>query len=216
MNGPRAAALLPILSLAFLTMLSCAPAARVRMGTISNLSIVDEEHPTMCEHRVPAKVCARCHPELAARFKAVDDWCPQHEVPESQCLVCHPELTFTPLPTLPPGADFALLSRAGEDVASLERSAVAGKVTIFDFYAEWCLPCREVDRHVYTLLRSRPDIAYRKLNIVDWETPIVKHYLANVPKLPYVAVYGKDGRSVGNVPGLDLTTLDQLLAQASQ
>ena len=198
--------------------LGCAPTPSVPTthGTLSTLSIVEDSSPTLCVHKVPDKVCTRCHPELAARFKAVGDWCPEHGVPESQCLICHPELTFTPLPELPPNSDVRQIATRGEDIASLDPHAVPGKVTLFDFYAEWCAPCRQVDRHVYGLVAQRSDIAYRKLDIVSWETPLARHHLANVPKLPYVIVYGKDGRVAGNVSGLDLEALDRLIAKAAK
>lgn len=49
----------------------------------------------LCEHRVPAELCTRCNPELAAVFKSQGDWCHEHGVPESQCLQCNPDLTFS-------------------------------------------------------------------------------------------------------------------------
>lgn len=50
--------------------------------------------PALCEHKVPAALCTKCHPELAAVFKSQGDWCGEHGVPESQCLQCNPKLTF--------------------------------------------------------------------------------------------------------------------------
>jgi thiol-disulfide isomerase/thioredoxin len=159
-------------------------------------------------------VCTRCHPELAARFKAAHDWCGDHGVPESQCFACHPDLTFDPVPPVPPGADLAEISKAGEDVGSLDAHAVRGKVTLFDFYAVWCAPCRKIDAHLATLLGTRHDLAVRRLNVVDWETPVARRHLGNASALPYVVVYGKDGRQVRVVMGLDLTALDAAIKEA--
>src|SRR5262249_34139489 len=150
-----------------------------------------------------------CHPELAARFRAAGDWCPEHGVPESQCGICHPELVIAP-PKPPPGADFVRLVDAGQDVARLE--PVRGKVTLFDFYADWCGRCRQVDAHVFKLLEGRGDLAYRKLNVVSWETPLARHYLEGVSSLPYVLVYGRDGRPAGKMTGLNLDELDRAIA----
>jgi thiol-disulfide isomerase/thioredoxin len=198
-----------------LLLLACGPTtATPRHGTLSDLSRSTSEQVTLCEHKVPREVCTRCNPSLEARFKAVNDWCPEHGVPESQCLLCHPDLTFAPLPALPPGADYRLLSTAGEDVKALGEHAVAGKVTIFDFYADWCAPCRSVDEHVHRLLQRRSDVAYRKLNMVSWETPLAKRYLAKAPTLPFVVVFGRGGGEVGRVSGLDLATLDRLIEKA--
>ena len=165
----------------------------------------------LCIHGVACETCVKCHPELAAKFKAAGDWCPEHGLPESQCAICHPERVVPP-PAPPAGADFARLVEHGEDLPSLDGHVVAGKVTVFDFYADWCGPCRRVDEHVFALLAQRSDVAYRKLDIVSWETPLAKRYLRDVPSLPYVVIYGKDGRRAGVVSGLDLAALDRAIA----
>jgi thiol-disulfide isomerase/thioredoxin len=153
----------------------------------------------------------KCHPELAQRFKAAGDWCPEHQVPESQCGICHPELVVPP-PRPPDGADFQRVADNGEDVASLDPHIVRGKITLVDFYADWCGPCRRVDEHVFTMQKARTDLAYRKLNIVSWDTPLARHYLAGVPGLPYVLVFGRDGKLAGKMSGLHLEDLDRAIA----
>jgi thiol-disulfide isomerase/thioredoxin len=167
-----------------------------------------------CVHGVACETCVKCHPELAAKFKAAGDWCPEHDVPESQCGICHPELIVAP-PEPPAGADFKRLVDAGQDVPALESLAVSGKITIFDFYADWCGPCRRVDEHVFALLKNRNDVAYRKLNVVSWESPLTKHYLSRVPSLPYVIVYGKHGKLAGTMSGPHLADLDRAIDAAS-
>jgi thiol-disulfide isomerase/thioredoxin len=194
---------------------SCASAVPAKHGTITTMSAASSEDAPRCSHKVPDEVCTRCHPELAPKFKAAKDWCVEHEVPESQCFECHPDLSFDPVPPLPPNADVVELSREGEDVPSLEAHLAPGKVTLFDFYAVWCAPCRKIDVHVFGLLATRNDLAVRKLNVVSWETPLARRYLKNVPNLPYLLVFGKDGRRVEAVSGLDLPALDRAIARAS-
>jgi thiol-disulfide isomerase/thioredoxin len=189
--------------------------AGAQHGTISNLSAAPAGSALRCAHRVPREVCARCSPALVPRFKAVNDWCAEHDRPESQCLICHPDLTFEPAPAAPAGADLQELSRQGEDVPSLQAHSVPGKVTLFDFYAVWCAPCRKVDAHLMALLGKRRDLAVRKLNVVSWQTPLAERYLRDVPALPYVVVHGKDGRPSGSVSGLDLEALDRAITKAS-
>lgn len=213
MDGIRS---LPIVVSLFAVLAACAAPRPTEHGTITTLSAASSENAERCQHRVPKEVCTRCNPELIPKFKAAKDWCPEHGVPESQCFECHPDLTFDPLPPVPPGADLAELSRQGEDVPSLEAHAVKGKVTVFDFYAVWCAPCRKIDAHVFALLGKRNDLALRKLNVVSWETPLARRYLKDVPGLPYLLVHGKDGRRVRAISGLDLAAIDQAIAEAAR
>lgn len=210
---------------AVLLLLGLAPACRPSSapgtpasphGKLSELSRVEGEI-VLCEHKVPEKVCTRHHPELIAQFKRAHDWCDPHGVPESQCLACHPDLTFDPLPKLPPDADVKWLSKAGEDVPSLEQHAVKGKVTVFDFYAEWCAACRKVDGHIYKKIAGGDrSLAYRKLNLVEWESPLAERYVKEVPSLPFVIIHGKDGKRFTTLHGADLAALDKALSDAAR
>ena len=195
-------------------LLEACATAKPRMGKPSDLSSV-EAAPVLCDHSVPEQVCVLHHPDLVPKFKGVNDWCPEHERPESQCLICHPELTFEALPKLPEGADLVWLAQEGEDVPSLAEHAVVGKVTVFDFYADWCAPCRSVDRHVFGLMVKGQDLAVRKLNVHSWETPLARRYLATVPALPLLIVFGKDGKQVNAISGFDLAALDAAIATAA-
>jgi thiol-disulfide isomerase/thioredoxin len=184
-------------------------------GRLTELSRV-EGPIVLCDHQVPEAVCTRHHPQLEAQFKRAGDWCAPHGVPESQCLLCHPDLTFDPLPKLPPGADLSWLSREGEDVAQLEAHAVPGKVTVFDFYADWCAACRKVDGHLFgKLAAGDPRLAYRKLNIVTWESPVAQRYLQETPSLPLLVVFDKQGRRTAALHGADLEALDRAIAEAA-
>lgn len=202
----------------FLVLLTSLPvlAEEHQHGKITTLSAASSKEYERCKHKVPKEVCTRCNPQLAARFKEAKDWCPEHDVPESQCFKCHPDLTFEPLPALSEKADLVEIAREGEDVPALEPHAVKGKVTVFDFYAVWCAPCRKIDAHVFELLGKRNDLAMRKLNVVSWETPLAKRYLKNVSGLPYVVIYGKSGKRVATVEGIDLKKLDQAIAAAEK
>lgn len=116
-------------------------------------------------------------------------------------------------PVFPEGADVQTVVKDGADVANLDALAVKEKITVVDFYADWCKPCRQVDEHMRSVLAGQPDIAYRKLHIVDWDSPLAKHHLAKVPELPYVIVYGKSGARVLSVSGLHIDQLDAAIAK---
>jgi len=73
---------------------------------------------------------------------------------------------------------------------------VPGRITVFDLWAEWCAPCRELDDRLAALARAHPDrLAVRKLDVVDTDSPAWKRHLApNRFELPHIKVYGADGR----------------------
>jgi thiol-disulfide isomerase/thioredoxin len=118
--------------------------------------------------------------------------------------------------TFPEGADVQTVAKNGEDVPDLKPSLASGKITVVDFSALWCEPCRKVDDHMAKLLASRKDIAYRKLDIGDWDTPLAQRYLKGVAALPYVIVYGTNGVKVKEIAGLDLARLDAAIASAAK
>jgi thiol-disulfide isomerase/thioredoxin len=71
---------------------------------------------------------------------------------------------------------------------------VPGKITVFDFWATWCVPCGELDRALRELAQRYPgDVAIRKINTVDVDSPASRKYLADFT-LPHIKVFGRDGR----------------------
>ena len=107
-------------------------------------------------------------------------------------------------------ADVIWLTRTG-NMVDVTKETVPGKVTVIDFGADWCGPCRRVDAHMKKVLAAHSDVALRKVDISDWDSPISQAYLKSVPELPYLIVYGKDGREVTRFGGLDLERLDRAI-----
>jgi thiol-disulfide isomerase/thioredoxin len=96
-----------------------------------------------------------------------------------------------PVDDLPPG-DVQVVSKG--DPVDLEALAVRGKYTIYDFYADWCPPCRSLDVELRRLAATHANVAVRKIDIVDWTTPVVRQH--GVEGLPHMVVYGPDGTRV--------------------
>ncbi len=70
-----------------------------------------------------------------------------------------------------------------------------GKITVFDLWATWCAPCRELDDRLVALARSHPGLAVRKLDVVDPDSAAWKQHLApGAFELPHIKVYGADGK----------------------
>jgi thiol-disulfide isomerase/thioredoxin len=123
--------------------------------------------------------------------------------------------TYLPWTKPPEGADVATIAEGGADVPDLAPHLVKGKVTVIDFGALWCEPCRKLDEHMMGLLAKRPDVAYRKLDIGDWDTPLAQRYLKSAAALPFVIVYDAAGTRVTEIAGLDLAKLDMAIGKGA-
>ena len=108
------------------------------------------------------------------------------------------------------GSDMKVLSRDGSAVGKLDKLRVAGKYTVFDVYAEWCGPCRFVDARLREIVAARPDVAVRKLNVVDFDTPLAKELGSRLDALPYVIVFDPSGKRT-DIVGADFGKLDEAL-----
>ena len=100
---------------------------------------------------------------------------------------------YLPLPQYPASADVQVLTRDGSALGDLAKLRVAGKYTVFDVYADWCGPCRVLDRDLRDLATTRSDIAVRKLNVVRFESPLAREFGTALKVLPHVVVFTPTG-----------------------
>jgi len=77
--------------------------------------------------------------------------------------------------------------------------AVPGKTTVFDFYSEYCPPCRAIAPLVKRLHETRPDIAVVEVDInrpgiegIDWKSPVAKEF--QLDSIPHFKIFGPDGK----------------------
>jgi thiol-disulfide isomerase/thioredoxin len=93
------------------------------------------------------------------------------------------------------GLDERELARGGQLVPL---APVPGRITVFDFWADWCVPCVALDRELAQVARRHPeDVAVRKIEVVDTDSPAWAAYLAPGGfQLPHVKLYGRDGKLV--------------------
>jgi len=85
-------------------------------------------------------------------------------------------------------------------------------VTVIEFYADWCGPCRRLSPSLEQMASSDPQIALRKIDIVNWKTPVAQQF--NIHSIPQVNVYDRGGRLVGTVMGADVDKVRSYVAQA--
>ena len=94
----------------------------------------------------------------------------------------------------------------------ISQHLVLGSVTVVDFYADWCGPCRQLAPSLEQLASSDPEIALRKIDIVNWKTAVVQQF--NIHSIPQVNVYDRNGRLVGTALGVDVEKVKSYVAQA--
>ena len=111
-------------------------------------------------------------------------------------------------------------ARRGEAIKVISHGAqvdisqhlVLGNVTVIDFYADWCGPCRQLSPSLEQMAGNDPEIALRKIDIVNWKTAVAQQF--NVHSIPQVNVYDRNGRLVGTVLGADFEKVKSYVAQA--
>lgn len=87
-----------------------------------------------------------------------------------------------------------------------------GSVTVVEFYADWCGPCRMLTPSLEQMAQTDPQVVLRKIDIVRWGTPVAQQF--NINSIPQVNVYDRGGNLVGTVRGVDFDSVKRYVAQA--
>lgn len=76
---------------------------------------------------------------------------------------------------------------------------VPGKTVIFDFYSDYCGPCKAVAPQLEALHARKADVVVVKIDInrpgvkgIDWQSPVARQY--GMRSIPHFKVYGPDGK----------------------
>lgn len=87
---------------------------------------------------------------------------------------------------------------------------VPGKYVLFDFYADWCGPCRALEPHLLELAGRHSDrLAVRKVDVINWDSEVAQQY--RLRSIPFLVLFGPDGEQLA---AGDAGTVLQHLAEA--
>lgn len=120
-----------------------------------------------------------------------------------------------------PIAPLTPAERAGLDIKiaskgqafDLRKHLAPGKITIFDFWAEWCGPCHLLTPKLERLVQENPRVALRTIDLKQWDSSAGKQATKEFKAvaLPYVRIYGPEGKFIGEVLGNDIGKIKQVI-----
>lgn len=128
--------------------------------------------------------------------------------------VVYPGEKDTGFKKLPPdqAAKLDIRSYPGTTKIDIAKILAPGKVTIVDFYGEWCGPCHVLEARLQHLMAgTKPDLALRRIDIGKWDNAAGRQATDRfqAAALPYIRVYDAKGKFVEEVTG---SMFDEVLA----
>ena len=85
------------------------------------------------------------------------------------------------------------LAKGGEAFDAM-RAAIPGKVTIVDFWGEWCEFCKNNTAALITFQKQySASVALRRVEVPDFDSPVATKNLAGIAGLPHVWIFDQKG-----------------------
>lgn len=95
----------------------------------------------------------------------------------------------------------------------LRKNLAQGKVTLFDYYADWCGPCHLLTPKLERLVFKYENVALRKVDIGTWESDAAEQASSEfeLPGLPFTRIFDNHGKLLGQVHGNRIEQIEAIL-----
>jgi copper chaperone CopZ len=119
--------------------------------------------------------------------------------------VAFPGEQVTVMAALPPETlkKLDIVSYPGTSKIDFDKVLATGKITVVDFYADWCGPCHVLEARMQHFMVDKPNLAVRRVNIGKWDNEAAKQATREfrAEALPYIRVYDVNGKFIAAVTG---------------
>jgi thioredoxin 1 len=89
--------------------------------------------------------------------------------------------------------DIGIRTISNGEKVKLETYLIPNAFTIFDFYADWCGPCRILTPELEAFVKDHPTlVGMRKIDIKNFKTPVAEQY--QIEAIPYLYVFDDKGK----------------------
>ncbi len=101
------------------------------------------------------------------------------------------------------GQSYGEVANAGREGQAIDLKSlpVKGKITVVDFFSQYCPPCMAIAPLMEQLAQKRSELAIKKLSIqrpevsggIDWQSPLAQQMGFGSIGIPYFMVFNQNG-----------------------